>query len=169
MQVFVFETFNIYLPMAYIAWVKGVYFTSFWHDRSYLSASKGEGKNVTWLPYYLEQKYIGKIIIRLLIHQMTRKKHNLIIETLCMYLVNNNNGLNYLHMLLKRYFEKGWRSLPSHFESKFFLSISNDALYLLHSCLLTNHLIYNRVWSDHGNDKAILWHHCSSLKVRQQP
>ena len=64
-------------------------------------------KSEHFATYYLEQKYIGKIIIRLLIHQMTRKKHNLIIETLCMYLVNNNNGLNYLHMLLKRYFEKG--------------------------------------------------------------
>jgi len=43
LKVFVFETFNIYLPMAYIAWVKGMYYTSFWHDRSYLTAKKGEG------------------------------------------------------------------------------------------------------------------------------
>ena len=32
----------------------------------------GRGIRLGWV-YYLEQKYIGKIIIRLLIHQMTRK------------------------------------------------------------------------------------------------
>ena len=117
-----------------------------------------------WNILYLEQKYIGKIIIRLLIHQMIRKNITLIHVISCLYLVINNNCPNHLHMLLMRYFEKGWRDLPSHRESRFFRSISNDARYLCLSCFLTNHLTCNWVWSDQGNDKATLWHHSSDLK-----
>jgi len=46
LKVFIFETFNIYLPMAYIAWLKGNFFEAFWRDRSYLNAKKEE--NVGW-------------------------------------------------------------------------------------------------------------------------
>jgi len=46
LKVFIFETFNIYLPMAYIAWGKGTYYSSFWRDRSYIHAKEGE--SVGW-------------------------------------------------------------------------------------------------------------------------
>ena len=73
-----------------------------------------------WRLYYLEQKYISKIIIRLLLHQMITKNITLFHVSLCLYLVNNNNCLNHLHMLLNRYFETRWRDLPSHLKTSFF-------------------------------------------------
>ena len=71
-------------------------------------------------PYYLEQKYIGKIIISLLIHQMIRNNITMIHVILCLHPVNNSNCPNHLHMLLKRCFETRWRDLASHFVSRFF-------------------------------------------------
>ena len=121
------------------------------------------------IEYYLEQKYIGKIIIRLLIHQMTRKN---IIWSLRFFVC-----ILWTTITGKIVFICSWRDIlrkddavfPHTLRGDFFLSISNDARYLLLSCLLTNHQIYNWVWSDHGNEEAILWHHCGSLKVGQQP
>ena len=97
------------------------------------------------------------------------KNHNLIIEILCMYLLNNNNSPNYLHMLSNRYFYKGWCGLTSHLESRIFFPFQTMRDTFSLSSFHTNHLIYNRVWNGHGNDKAILWHRCSNLKVGQQP
>ena len=121
------------------------------------------------LIYYLEQKYIGKIIIRLLIHQMTRKNISWSLRLFVCILWTTITALIIFICSWKDILRKDDVVFLYTFRAEFFLSISNDAWNLLHSCLLTNHLIYKWVWSDHGNDKAILWHHCSSLKVGQQP
>lgn len=49
------------------------------------------------------------------------KKHQFDHVILCIYLVNNYNCPNYLHMLLKRYFEKRWCIfvLPNYFTTIF--------------------------------------------------
>ena len=135
----------------------------------WLFVAKKKPNNEEVLSYYLEQKYIGKIIIRLLIHQMTRKN---IIWSLRFFVC-----ILWTTITGKIVFICSWRDIlrkddavfPHTLRGDFFLSISNDARYLLLSCLLTNHQIYNWVWSDHGNEEAILWHHCGSLKVGQQP
>jgi len=48
LKVLIFETFNIYLPMAYIAWFKGNYYTIFWRHRKYLWAAEEKESQTGW-------------------------------------------------------------------------------------------------------------------------